>query len=152
MLAPRSQSKPQVHYLDEVWMRKPIRQHVKEFACVISIVMLLIAGFLTWKGYSFATGLAVTFTALILVFLGYKVPSVLHPVWKSWMTLAVVLGAIVTTIILSIGWAILVIPFALVMRAVGKHVMNTAFRTAAPSYWEIRDTKLDDFKLLERQY
>ncbi len=152
VLAPYSNKKPQVHYLDEIWLRKPIRQHVWEFSCVIALVMLFIAGVMAWKHSAIATAGGTTFTALILLLLGWKVPSLLHPVWKSWMTIATAIGAVMTTLILSLGWAILVIPFALVMKAVGKRVMDLSYDTACPTYWEDRDGKFDDFKLLERQY
>ena len=152
VLAPYSNKKPQVHYLDELWVRKPIRQHVWEFACVIALVMFVIAGVMAWRHQAVATASAVVFTGLLLLLLGAKVPGMLHPVWKSWMALATLIGTVMTTIILSLGWTILIIPFALVMPAVGKHVMDLKYDTAVASYWETRDSKFDDFKLLERQF
>ncbi|MBN8550477.1 MAG: hypothetical protein J0M12_14275 [Deltaproteobacteria bacterium] len=152
VIAPTPSSRTKVHYLDEVWVRKPIRRHVSEFSCVISLVLLIIAGVGLYKGHSLVTPVALTTTALVLLALGYRAPGVLHPVWKSWMSLATGIGLVMTTLILSLGWTILVIPFALVMRFVGKRVMDLSYATGTASYWETRDSKLDDFKLLERQF
>lgn len=148
----KTTTRSKVHYLDEVWMRKTIRRHVSEFACVISLVLLAIAGVGLYKGHAIVNALALTFTSLILLAAGYKAPALLHPVWKAWMKLATALGLVMTTLILSLGWVILLIPFALVMRTVGKRVMDLSYATGVPTYWETRDSKFDDFKLLERQF
>lgn len=146
-------AKPEpIHYLDELWVRKPIRRHVAEFSVVIAIVMLLIAFVMAYKDRSLATVAALFTTSLILVALGYRAPALLHPVWKSWMALATGLGIVMTTLILSIGWTLMVVPVALIMKAVSKRVMDLSFDRSVESYWEGRDAKLDDFKLLERQY
>lgn len=149
---PKTTTRAKVHYLDEVWVRKPIRRHVAEFSCVIALVLLIIAGFGLYKGHAVVNACALTFTSLVLLALGYKAPAVLHPVWTAWMKLATGLGVVMTTLILSLGWALLMIPFGVVMRMVGKRVMDLGYATGQASYWETRDSKLDDFKLLERQF
>lgn len=148
---PKTKTAP-THYLDEIWIRKPIRRHVSEFSCVIAIVLLVIGISTALKGGSLANVAALVTTALFILLLGYKVPTLLHPVWKSWMTLATGLGLVMTTLILSIGWAIVMIPTALLMRVLGKRIMDLSYASSAPTYWETRDPKFDDFKLLERQF
>ena len=152
VIEPKTSTRAQVHPLDEVWMRKSIRRHVNEFSCVIALVLLIIAGFGLYKGHALVTPAALAVTAIILVAVGYLAPALLHPVWKSWMKLATGIGLVMTTLILSLGWTILIIPFALVMRIVGKRVMDLSYATGVPTYWDTRDAKHDDFKLLERQF
>jgi hypothetical protein len=62
------------------------------------------------------------------------------------------IGLVMTTIILGFGWFMVVVPTSLVLRVLRVRVMDTTFREPVGSYWEARDSKLDDFKLLERQF
>jgi hypothetical protein len=147
-----SARRAKIHYLDEVWMRKTIRRHVAEFSCVVALILLIIAGIGIWKHHAVTNAVALTVTALLVLGIGYKAPGLLHPVWKSWMALAMGIGTVMTTIILSLGWTILVIPFAVVMKLVGKRVMDLSYANGVATYWETRDQKYDDFKYLERQF
>ena len=64
--------------LDELWHGKTIRVHVREFACVFSIIFLAIVTYLLYTGGSnFYAGL---FTALTVVFLalGFLLPAALR--------------------------------------------------------------------------
>lgn len=148
---PQAPAPVQRDALDELYFRKPIRRHVQEFSCVLAIIALGIGGFIAWRG-NVATPLALLATALLTVAIGYTRPQLMHPVWKAFLEVGHFLGTIVTYVILTLSWTVVLLPTALVMRIIGKAVMNTSFRTAAASYWEERDPKLGDFKLLERQY
>lgn len=139
-------------FLDERWMGKPLRLHVKEFACVFAIIMCAIASYFALKHHDLSAALSILAAALVLVALGYKAPKVLHPFWKAWMTFAMFLGSVVTFVILSVGWVLVVSPFAIGSKLAGKRGMDLSFDPKALTYWEPRDKKLDDFKLLERQY
>ena len=146
----RASSKTSV--LDQLEHRKPIRQHIKEFACIFSVIGCGVAGY----GWYYQGSLSMFVTSLLAVaalfIAGYRAPIILYPVWKAWMTLAVALGFIVTTIILFFMWLGVFIPLALLLRAIGKRVMDTTFDRTLPSYWNERDEKFHDFKLLERQF
>jgi len=138
--------------LDRMLFKKPVRQHIKEFACIIAIVLLLIGGYLALKGATLATTLSLVSAALVLLFFGYIFPKVLHPVWDSWMLMAHYLGIAVTALILSLTWVLLVIPTAMVLRVIRIKVMDMSFRSKAKTYWEDRKPESNDFKLLERQF
>jgi hypothetical protein len=68
------------------------------------------------------------------------------------MSFAHRLGLLVTTIILTLVWILVAIPTGIVLRLVGKKVMDVTYRTAEQSYWITRSEKSNDFKLLERQF
>ena len=138
--------------LDELWFGKTKRQHVAEFACVMSILMLIIAGVRLWHYHLLPLPVGLLTASLVLLAFGYKAPRILMPVWSGWMTFAGFLGHIMTTVILSVGWMILMIPLALALRIMGKKVMDCSYKAPVDTYWENRDPKLDDFKLLERQF
>ena len=144
---PQSENSP----LDQLWFNKPVRQHVREFACVLSIIFLVIAAFQARKHHLdvvFAL-LGMTFCVLLS---GYLMPALLHPVWRSFLRVGEALGLVVTCLIVSLAWCIVVLPIAFLLKAIGKKVMTMEFRTAQASYWEARDPKHDNFQLLERQF
>ena len=62
------------------------------------------------------------------------------------------INVVMTFIILSIAWTIVVVPISLLLRIIGKKVMDMSYDLSAQSYWETRDEKLNDFKHLERQF
>ena len=142
----------EANFLDERWLGKSLREHVKEFSCVMALVLSLVSCYIAWHRGSLATVLALIATGFVLVFLGYRYPRILHPVWKSWMSMAMGIGVVMTFLLLTLGWTLVLSPFALVARFAGKRMMDLSYAKPVSTYWEARDTKLDDFSLLERQY
>ncbi len=143
---------PGINPLDELYFRKPVRQHVKEFACIISIILLIIAGVNIYLHSRFAPGLSLAGAAALLLVLGYAAPSILRPVWKGWMYFAEKLGAFVSLVLLTAAWAIAMVPVALITRLFQAKVMDLSFKADVLTYWEPRDPRNDDFKLLKRQF
>lgn len=139
--------------LDKLEFGKPIRQHIKEFAVVFAVLFLIIGGYQAYKysRYDLTVGWSVAAGALCL--LGYFLPRALYPFWKAWMAFAHVLGTVMTTLILALAWAGMLIPMALLLKVFRKKVMEVGFRSpSVTSYWEIKKPETSDFKLLERQF
>ena len=143
----------EIHPLDEMLNRKPIRKHVQEFALVFGIIMLGVAAYFAYKQRPISDVISFMLGAAALVLVGYRAPMLLKPVWEAWMKFAEGLGKVMTFLLLSIMWVGMFIPLAFLLRLFGKEVMNMRFREPELStYWESRDNSLSDFKLVERQY
>lgn len=140
------------HFLDEKWMGKSLRSHVQEFGVVMALVLTLIATYLAWHHGSFATIFGLLSAAYVMVLLGNRVPVLLHPAWKAWMAMAMAIGAVMTFVFLSLGWFVALMPVAIMLKLTGKKSMDCSIYSGAETYWESRDPKYDDFKLLERQF
>lgn len=138
--------------IDEIWYKKPVRQHVKEFAVVFAFILVAIAGYQVYREKPADLPFALISVAGVLMALGYKAPIVLHPAWKAWMKFAHVLGFFMTGLILGIAWTIVLLPVALILKIISKKVMDLTYKAPVSTYWEDRDTSKDDFKLLERQF
>jgi hypothetical protein len=74
-----------------------------------------------------------------LVILGALAPRALKWVNVAWMTLAMVLGAIVSTILLTLLFYFVVTPIGLVARLTGKDFLSLKMEPGASSYWILRD-------------
>lgn len=144
--------KQSIDPLDVVTFNKTARQHVREFACIIAIVSFLIAGVKLYRNPT--TVIVYDWIAFGLVFLlaGYTLPKLMLPIWKGWMKFAVGLGMVMSTIIVSIAWVLMFWPVGILFKIIGKRVMDLSYKAPVTTYWEPRDEKLSDFKLLERQY
>jgi len=138
--------------LDELWYRKPVRQHVKEFAALFSIICLTVAAVQIYNGRSYGLPVALIVTAAVLCILGYKAPALLCPVWKGWMKMAQAMGFVMTTLILFVAWSVVLLPMAIGLKIFKRKVMDVSYRMPVSTYWEDRDAKHNDFKLLTRQF
>lgn len=145
-------AKRKIHPLDELWVNKPIRQHIREFGAVFALILLIIAGVKLYNHSQTLTPYYCMAGAAIFLILGYGFPSVLKPIWQGWMKFAMALGLVMTTVIVGIAWFGMLVPIALLLKLFGKQSMDLSFRIPVTTYWEERDPLLNDFKLLERQY
>lgn len=138
--------------LDVIEHRKPVRQHIWEFGCIFSIIFLAIGAYQSQTRSIVQPALISLAASGGLLSLAKFAPSLLLPVWKGWMKFAMFLGTYMTLLIVSIAWTIVVIPTGLLLRLLGKSVMDMKYGVATESYWEDREDKMNDFQLLERQF
>lgn len=54
-------------------------------------------------------------------------PNTLRPVYRGWMRIGLLLGKIITPIILTLVYAIAIIPTAIILRILGKDFMHRKF-------------------------
>jgi hypothetical protein len=137
--------------LDELWFRKPVRQHVREFGVVLGIFLLILAS-ASFYHWSLVTGTALFCAALAVVLLGSRAPRLLLPVWRSFIVIGELLGHIVTFAVLLLTWLVALIPLALGLKLFGVKVMNLGWREPVLSYWDEREDAKNDFRLLEKQF
>ena len=78
---------------------------------------------------------------LALVALGVLAPSTLKCVYLPWMAIGAVLGAIVSTIVLTVLFYAIVTPIGLLARIVGKDFLGRKPDRAAPGHWQSRPAK-----------
>jgi hypothetical protein len=140
-----------VHPLDEVWMGRPIRTHIREFGGVFATLFLIIAGVQVYKGSLGTTQYVLMGAAGVFTLLGYFAPTVLKPLWRAWMKLAHVLSIVMTFVILGVIWCIGFLPMAGIVRMLGIRVVDQSYGNKE-TYWVKRDPKYDDFSRLKQQY
>tara|TARA_Y100001958_G_C20932124_1_gene342015 strand:+ start:289 stop:672 length:384 start_codon:yes stop_codon:yes gene_type:complete len=104
----------------------------RSFGIVFFVVFLLIALYpLIYNGDIRLWSLIISFIFLILGLLNSKV---LTPFNKIWFKFGILLGKIVSPIILGIIFFFVVTPTGLIMRILGKDLLNLKFN-ANKSYW-----------------
>ncbi len=79
--------------------------------------------------------------AVALIFLGLALvrPAVLTPLNKIWFQFGLLLGKIVTPIVMLLVFFLTVLPTGIIMRLLGKDLLNRKIDRSAPSYWVKRE-------------
>jgi len=109
-----------------------VRQ-LRRFGLVMAVPLAVIAALLLWKQRPAAPwvgGLAAAFALA-----GLLVPRVLSPVERAWMTLAGWLSVVMTYVILTLAFVLVVTPLGLVMRVFRRDPMRLRFDRKTATYW-----------------
>ena len=104
----------------------------RSFGIVFFVVFLLISLYPLINNESFRLWSLVV--SIIFLFLGLINTKILTPLNKLWFKLGIFLGKIISPIIMSIIFFFVVTPIALIMKVLGKDVLNLKYNNNQ-SYW-----------------
>ena len=134
-------------FIEEIKNINSSPRELRKFALAMAIPLALIGGFLLWRRrdyywYFFAA-------SGLFVCPGLVVPVLLMPLHKIWMTFSIIMGWFMTRLILSILFFLVLTPTALLLRLLGKDLLNMEFKKdSSESYWLARerdDSKKPDY-------
>ena len=113
---------------------------LRKFAIVMTVAFGIIGGILWWKsgctltcGYShwkLFAGLSGFFLITGLVY-----PRILLPIEWAWMKLAHYMSIVMTYIILTLTFFLIITPMGLLLKLMGKDLLSQKFPTKEASYW-----------------
>ncbi len=136
--------------IEDIKKIKSTNKEIRKFSLLVGIVSAGIAAVLFWKDSSIYLYFLV-FAGILLTF-GLAVPLLLKPVHKIWMSIAVVLGWIMTRIILSILFYLIMTPIGLIARNTKKDFLSLTFKPGHDSYWIPKDKNTEDKTTFENQF
>ena len=87
-----------------------------------------------------------------LVVLGAALPRALKYIYVAWMSVAFVLGFILSHVILGLFFFLVITPVGLFARLAGKDFLRLKLDRAAKSYWIPREQKVRSPADYERQF
>ena len=125
--------------LEEIKNIKSEKSDLRKFGITIGVILLIIAGFLFWSEKE-SLQILFTFGAVLLI-LGFTIPVILKPIYWVWMIFATILGWIMTRVILSLLFYLIVTPIGLVARLFGKQFIELKWDKSEGSYWNYRSKK-----------
>jgi len=134
---------------NEIKQIKSTPKQLRRFGLLVSGVILAIAAY----NYFFGNP-ALVYLANIAVILGIGAlvyPHPLKPIYWVWMALAVVLGWIMSRVILTILFYVVLTPIGLIGRLLGKRFLPLGIDKARQTYWEKRSQQSDP-KACEKQF
>lgn len=110
---------------------------LRKFGLLVGGVFALLGGWFLFRHkpvgpYLLAPG-------ALLMLLGLVLPRILRPIYIAWMAMAFVLGLIVSTILLTLFFFLVITPTGLIARLLGKDFLSRKLDRRATSYWLPRD-------------
>jgi hypothetical protein len=136
--------------IEEIKNIKNEKSDFRNFGITIGVLLMVIAGFLYWKGREGFE--IVLISGLALCVLGLVIPVLLKPIYWLWMVLAVILGWIMTHVILSVLFYVVITPIGLLSRLAGNSFLHLKWDRSRDSYWNYRSAKQRDSEDYEKQF
>ena len=136
--------------IEEIKKIKSEKKDLRQFGITMGIVLALLGGLLLWREkdyYFYFLMLSIAF-----FFIGLALPVLLKPIHKIWMTLAILMGWVVTRVIMIALFYLVVTPIGLLTRLCGKDFLNIKSEKNVNSYWIPRKTIKADKKKYENQF
>jgi hypothetical protein len=112
------------------------RRDLRNFGLLVGGVFLLLSAWFFYRHKPAAPYLLIPGAPLFVM--GLVAPMALRHVYLAWMGLALVIGMIVTTILLTVFYFIVMAPIGWIARAVGRDFMQRRFDKTATTYWSPR--------------
>ena len=116
----------------------------KSFGIVFSVVFLVIALYPLMESeeiHIWAISISVVF-----LFLAYFIPSLLSVPNKLWFKFGMCLSSIVSPIVMAFVYFITVLPTGLIMKLLGKNLLNKNFDKNVKTYWINRKEPMGSMK------
>ena len=136
--------------LEEIKNIKSKKSDLRNFGITVGIILLVISGFLFWKekeSFQILLTFGVTFCIL-----GIAIPFILKPIYWVWMIFATILGWIMTRVILSLLFYIILTPIGLISRFFGKQFLELQWDKSKESYWNFRTNENLQNENYEKQF
>ena len=126
------------------------REEVRRFGLLFAGLCALVATYLLFRGraaWPWFAGGGIFFLATGL--LGYPV---LRPLYIGWMKFALVLGWVNTRILLGLFFYLILSPIAVILKLLGKDLLDEKIDPHASTYWEKRSQGAVDRNRYERLF
>ena len=136
--------------LSEIKNIKSGKAELHKFGITLGIVFGLLGGLFLWREKSYYFYLFLL--SIFFLFFGLALPTFLKPIHKIWMGLALVLGSIMTRVMLSILFYLIITPLGLISRLSGKDFLDLKFNKSASSYWIQRKKVIFEKANYEKQF
>jgi len=109
-------------------------REARRFGVILTILLLAVAGFSFWRDHpgraiALASAAALVLTCTVLVF------ALWLRFFRLWMKFAEALSWVMTRVLLSIFFFLILTPVGLVMRLFGKAPMDLAWKDGKSTYW-----------------
>jgi cytochrome b subunit of formate dehydrogenase len=136
--------------IEELKNIKSEKKDLRKFGITMSVILLILAGFLFWKQKE---SFSIFITAGVILFAsGIAIPIILKPVYWPWMILATILGWVMTHLILTLLFYVIFTPIGLIARLFGKQFLELKWNNSEHSYWNRRTPETFKKEIYERQF
>jgi hypothetical protein len=118
---------------DEIKKLPMDRRALRNFGLLMAGVLLLAGGWLWWM--SAASWPWLLGGAALLGVIGLVLPMVLKPIYRAWMIFALMMGWVMTRVILTLVYFLVVTPIGYLGRALGEQFLHLKRSDESDTYW-----------------
>ena len=126
-------------------------KEVKKFGFFLTIFLLIISLLSYFKGHETRSIVILCIDIIVLLANVFYVP-IIKPIYIVAMKIALILGYINTKIILCVVYYLVFTPIRLIMKIVGKDLLDEKIEKNIKSYWKDREVKRDVVESYERLF
>lgn len=136
--------------LEEIKKIKSNEKEWRKFGLTVGIAFGVFGALLAWRG----KGIFPYFLALsaVLIVLGIIRPRILNRIHRVWMTIALLIGWVMSHVLLTLLFYLAVTPAGFIAKLSGKDLLDQKFRENKPSYWVSRQQRPFQQADYERQF
>jgi hypothetical protein len=115
---------------------KEEKKDLRKFGLTVGTVLAVLGSLL----FYFEKPSAIYFAVIggLLILFGVLFQQLLKPLNRIWMSLAIILGFIMSRVILTILFYLVLTPIGILAKLVGKKFMTLKYDKSAETYWEKR--------------
>ena len=136
--------------VEEIRNIKSGTSELRKFGITIGIVLGLLGGLFLWRERDYYSYFFIL--SIALLFLGMVLPILLKPIYKIWMSFAIIMGLFMTGVILSVLFYTVFTLIGLIARLFGKQFLDLKMDKSQESYWNLRESKGFKQSEYERQF
>ena len=122
---------------------------IRSFGITMGIIFFIISGLLMY--YNKESYKIIGIIGSMFIGLGLTIPVMLKPFYFVWMTFAAILGWVMTRVLLSLVFYLIITPIGLITRIIGEDFLALK-KTESNSYWNHRDSSEELKQDYERQF
>lgn len=136
--------------LEDLKSLKTGRRELRNFGLLVGGVFLAIGLWALLKHKAWYLWALWPGSALMLF--GVVAPAVLKPIYIVWMSLALVMGFVVSHVLLTVFFFLVITPIGLVARLAGRDFLRLKRTPGADTYWIQRPKREPGRQHFERQF
>jgi hypothetical protein len=135
---------------DELKSLSTTTRDLRKFGLLVGGVFLVLGSIALWRHKATAPWLL---TPGVLLFgFGLILPRSLKTVYVGWMSFAFALGLVVSTVLLTIFFYVVITPIGLIARIAGKDFLSLKMQPNVQSHWLTREKPVQTAAEYEQQF
>ncbi len=122
---------------------------LRSFALLFCALFGVWAGALFWKGSP--NGMWPAGASMVFLLAGIFFPMTLGLPYRLWMALAFVMGWLMTRLVLTAAFFLIMTPWGRLLKLMGKDLLDERIQKETPTYWKKHDA-VSDREQYKRQF
>jgi hypothetical protein len=136
--------------IEEIRALRQEKSDLRKFGITMGVALMLLGGLLWWRGIDWYGYLFIG--AAVFIIPGLAFPTTLKPVHTAWMAFAFVLGWVMTRVILTVLFYLVVTPTGWLGKIFGERFLDVKIDPGASSYWIRRERAHGSKSDYEKQF